>query len=337
VASQGLTVGLIGTGRIGADHARTIMTLDNIAGMVVADVNTESAARIAAELGARQVEPDQLVGEVDALIVATPTNAHAEYIIAGAEAGVPVFTEKPVALDVATTKQVVDAVERTGTLVQVGFMRRFDKGYINARTLLAEGALGELRRGHAVTGDYPPPPASYIPGSGGIFKDCTIHDADVIRWVTGREVVEAYVVGASRGASYFGDQGDIDEGCGVLTLDDGTFITLQVSRNNAAGYDIRLELAGDKSTISVGFAPFMAVTSAEPDFTFEQAGPRYPNFYPRFTAAYASEISQFISTVLEGGESKCTVADALEALYICEALDRSLAEHRPVRVDEVRG
>ncbi|MHA6512802.1 Gfo/Idh/MocA family oxidoreductase [Tessaracoccus sp. Z1128] len=336
MAREGITVGLIGTGRIGADHARTINTLDNIAGLVVADFDSNRAAMVAAELNARQVDPDKLISQVDALIVATPTNAHAEYIMAAAKAGVPVFTEKPVALDVPTTKRVVDTVAQTGTLVQVGFMRRFDKGYINARKLLGEGYIGELRRGHAVTGDYPPPPASYIPGSGGIFKDCTIHDADIIRWVTGREVVEAYVVGASRGAAYFGEQGDIDEGAGVLTLDDGSFITLQVSRNNAAGYDIRLELAGSKETISVGFAEFMAVTSAEPDFTFAQAGARYPNFYPRFVPAYASEISEFVSSVLEGGESKCTLQDALEALYICEALDLSLAEHRPVRLDEIK-
>jgi myo-inositol 2-dehydrogenase/D-chiro-inositol 1-dehydrogenase len=331
-----LTVGLIGAGRIGADHARTISTLDGIKQIVVADVETERAQKVADELGAKLSTPDTILGEVDAVVIATPTSAHADHLIAAAEAGVPIFCEKPVALDVATTKQVIETVARTGTLAQIGFMRRFDAGYINAKKLLEEGAIGELRRAHVITGDFPPPPASYIPGSGGIFKDCTIHDADILRWVTGREVEEVFVLGENRGEPYFGQYGDIDEGAGVMRLDDGTLVTMQVTRNNGAGYDIRMELAGTKETLSVGFAEFMAVTSAEPDFTFEQAGERFPNFYPRFVPAYKAEIAAFIDTLNTGGESLATVEDALEALYICEALDLSRKEHRPVKLAEVR-
>lgn len=336
MASQALTIGLIGTGRIGADHAKTITTLDNIKELVVADADQTRAAKVAAGLGARQADPDAVIGQVDAVVIATPTNAHAEYIIAAAEAGVPVFSEKPIALDVATTKQAIEAVQRSGVLAQVGFMRRFDVGYANARRLLAEDAIGELRRAHVITGDFPPPPASYIPGSGGIFKDCSIHDVDALRWVTGREVEEVYVVGKNRGAPYFGEAGDIDEGAGVLTLDDGTLVTLQVTRYNGAGYDIRMELAGTKETLSVGFYSHTPVTSAEPGFTFQQAGERFPNFYPRFVPAYAAEIAAFIDAVNNGLPSPAPMVDALEALYVCEALDLSRAEHRPVRLAEVR-
>ena len=335
-ATKNLTFGVVGIGRIGADHARTMRTVDGVGDIVLADVDSARAEAVATELGARTVAPDKILDEVEALVVTTPTSQHAEYIIAAAERHIPVFTEKPVALDAVTTKQVDDVVAQTGTLVQVGFMRRFDGGYANAKKRLGAGAIGELRRVHITMGDYPPPPASYIPGSGFLYKDCLIHDIDVLRWVTGREVVEVYTVGKNRGASYFGELGDIDESGGVLTLDDDTIATFQVSRYNGAGYDIRMELFGTQETLSVGFNTFMPVTSAEPDFVFQQAGARFPNFYPRFTPAYKAEIHEFIATVRSGGQSVATVADALQALYVCDALDLSRHENRPVRVDEVR-
>lgn len=334
--TKDLIVGLVGVGRIGADHARTISTLKGIKELVLADLHTERAEAVAKELGARVSTPDDIISEVDVLIIATPTVDHATHLIAAAEAGVPVFCEKPVALDIETTERVRDAVARTGNLTQIGFMRRFDEGYINAKRLLQEGAIGKLHRMHVVTGDFPPPPASYLKGSGYLFKDCTIHDADAIRWVTGKEVDEVFVIGGNLGDPYFGEEGDIDNGVGVLRLEDGTLVTMQVSRYNAGGYDIRMELAGDKETYSVGFAEYMAVTSAEPNFTFEQAGERFPNFYPRFIPAYKSEIGAFIETVSNGGDSLATVEDALEALYICEALGRSMKENRPVKISEIR-
>lgn len=336
--TKDLSVGLVGAGRIGADHARTISTLKGVKEIVVADVEQERAEAVAADLGdiARVSTPEAIVGEVDALVITTPTVQHATHLIAAAEAGVPVFCEKPVALDIETTKKVLEKVNETGNPTQIGFQRRFDEGYINAKKLLAEGRVGTLHRVHVVTGDYPPPPASYLKGSGYLFKDCTIHDADIIRWVTGQEVEEVHVIGANLGDPYFGQEGDIDNAVGVMRLSQGTLATMHVSRYNAAGYDIRMELAGDKETYSVGFAEYMPITSAEPSFTFAQAGERYPNFYPRFIPAYKAEISAFIEALNTGGEISPTVADALEALYICEALDLSLKENRPVKLSEIR-
>ncbi|ATA23358.1 Gfo/Idh/MocA family oxidoreductase [Brenneria goodwinii] len=335
--AKSLKMGVIGIGRIGSDHARTIRTVSGVGDLFLADVVSEKAEAVAKELNATAIPAEKILDEVDAVVITTPTNDHANWIIAAAERNIPVFTEKPVALDAATTKSVLDVIERTGTLVQVGFMRRFDGGYINAKKRLERGDIGELHRVHITMGDFPPPPASYIPGSGFIFKDCIIHDVDVTRWVTGQEITEVYAVGKARGpATYIGELGDIDEGGGIWTLSDGTLATFQVSRNNGAGYDIRMELFGTEETLSVGFDTYMPVTSAEPEFVFQQAGKRYPNFYPRFIPAYKSEIRQFIETVNAGGKSIATVADALEALYVCDALDLSLKEHRPVKIDEVR-
>jgi len=337
MVAKSLKIGVIGIGRIGADHARTIRTVQGVGDMILADVDPARAQRVAEELGADTVSPGKILDEVDAVVITTPTSEHADYIVAAAQKGIPVFTEKPVALDAATTKAVSDVVDRTGALVQVGFMRRFDAGYINAKRRLEAGDIGELRRVNITMGDYPPPAASYIPISGNIFKDCIIHDADATRWVTGHEITEVYAIGTARGpATYIGELGDIDEGGGVWRMDDDTIVTFQVSRNNGAGYDIRTELFGTTETLGIGFNTWTPVTSAEPDFVFEQAGERYPNFYPRFTEAYQAEIRQFVETVNTGGTSVATIADALEALYICDALDLSLREHRPVKVDEVR-
>lgn len=334
--ASALNIGLIGAGRIGADHARTTRKLDGVGDIIVVDVDEARAKVIADELGGRTSTLDKVLTEVDAVIITSPTSEHAAMIIAAAEAGVPIFCEKPVALDVPTTKDVLEVVTRTGTPTQIGFNRRFDKGFTKARDLVQSGELGELRRIHAIMGDFPPPAEQFVPKSGGLFKDCSVHDMDIIRWITGREVVEVFTLGKNRGADYFGKYGDVDEAVAVLELDDGTLVTHQATRNNGAGYDVRMELACSEETISVGFAEFLPVTSVEPDFTFAQAGPRYPNFYPRFTPSYAAEIAYFIKMVATGAPSPATVEDALEALYVCEALGRSRVEHRPVRIDELR-
>jgi len=335
MASSDPVIGVLGTGRIGADHARTISRLDSIGGLVVADVDAGRATEVADELGASVASPDDILNHVDGIVITTPTNTHAELIERAVAHKVPTFTEKPVALDIPTTRKVVDIVRSSDVLVQVGFMRRFDTGYANARRRLRAGDLGELRRAHVMMGDFPPPPESFISHSGGINKDCLIHDADVVRWVTGHDVAEVFEVGFAKG-DYFAPYGDFDEGGGVWTLDDDTVVTFQVTRNNGAGYDIRLELFGTKETIAVGFDTYTPVTSAQPDFAFEQAGPRFPSFYPRFIPAYRAEIGRFVESIKEGSPSVATVDDALEALYVCEALDLSRTEHRPVRVDEVR-
>ncbi|MDN5995956.1 Gfo/Idh/MocA family oxidoreductase [Acidipropionibacterium jensenii] len=329
-------LGVLGTGRIGADHARTISTLSGIGGILVADAVPESAQKIAQELGATAVSPDEIFDKVDGLVITTPTSTHAELIKKAVAKKIPTFTEKPIALDVPTTREVVDVVNDSDVLVQVGFMRRFNDGYANARKLLAEGAIGELRRGNVTMGDTPAPPESFIKFSGGINKDCLIHDADITRWVTGQRIEEVYEVGFSRGADYFARWDDIDEGGGVWTLADDSIVTFQTTRNNGAGYDIRLELFGTKDTISVGFDTYMPITSAEPGFTFEQAGDRFQAFYPRFIPAYKKEIGHFVQAMKDGSPSVATVNDALEALYVCDAMDLSRKEHRPVKVDEIR-
>ncbi|MFT4288395.1 Gfo/Idh/MocA family oxidoreductase [Nocardioides sp.] len=332
-----MRIGFLGVGRIGASHAAVVAGHPDVESVVLADADPGRARAAAERLGVTAADAidDVLETGVDALVIATPTDSHAELIVRGAEAGLPVFCEKPVALDVAGTRHVRDAVCATGMPVQIGFQRRFDAGYVAAREALASGRLGELRRLHAITADPTPPHASYIPTSGGIYKDCLIHDFDVIRWLTGREITEVTALGANRGAAFFGEAGDVDETVVLITLDDGTLGTLHGSRYNGAGCDVRLEVAGTEGTVAVGLDDHAALRSAESGVDFP-AGEPYPTFWERFAPAYAAEISAFVEVVRDGRPSPCPVEEALEALYVAEAATRSRVEGRKVEVAEVR-
>ncbi|MGW9351497.1 Gfo/Idh/MocA family protein [Nocardiopsis flavescens] len=333
-----MRIGLIGTGRIGLSHAAALAARPEVDDLVVADLDPSSAGAAAERTGARAADRvgDLLApGAVDALVVTAATGAHPGLILAGAAAGIPVFCEKPVAPTVAETARVLEEVERSGARVHIGFMRRFDAGYRRAHRAVRAGELGDLHRVHATTCDMAPPPAAYIAGSGGLFRDCHVHDFDILRWVTGLEVEEVFAYGANRGAAYFAEHGDVDTSAAVLRLSDGTLATLQGSRYNGAGYDVRMELAGTRATLAVGLDGRAPLRSAEPGADFPADDP-WEEFWSRFTPAYEAEIAAFIAMVRDGTPSPCTVADALEAVLVADAADLSRREHRPVRVDEVR-
>ena len=331
-----MRIAVTGVGRIGAGHAAVLAKNPDVTDLIIADVDVDRAQQVAADLGARAVasEDDMFAQELDGLVIATASASHPEIVERAASAGVTTFCEKPVALGSARTEQVLRHVNSVGGTVQVGFMRRFDPGYVAAREAVLSGALGELRRAHLVSGDPVPVPAAFVPTSGGIFRDYTIHDIDILRWVTGREVVEVYATGANRGASYFGESGDVDEAISILTLDDGTFATTQTSRYNGAGYDIRMEIAGTKDTFAVGLCDRTPIRSTEPGENFP-AGPRWEYFYDRFGVSYAAELNAFVDLVAGRGTNPCSITDALQAFVIADALEESRAQRRPVAVQRI--
>ena len=332
-----MKLGLAGTGRIGALHARTLRGLDEVSGLVLADVDHARAVAVADELGAAVADDvDALLKSgVDGLVVATATDAHADLILRSVSAGIPVFCEKPVAQTVAKTSEVIAAVGFADVPVQIGFQRRFDAGYTAARAAVRSGSLGWVHTLRATTLDAAPPPAAYIPTSGGLYRDCSVHDFDVIRWVTGREVVEVYATGANRGADFFRESGDVDTAGALLTLDDDTLAMVSATRYNAAGYDVRLEVLGSADSISVGLDDRLPLRSAEAGVSFPTGEP-YPAFMDRFRPAYERELRTFVDVVAGRVASPCTLLDAIEAAYIAEACELSRARHRPVTVAEVR-
>jgi myo-inositol 2-dehydrogenase/D-chiro-inositol 1-dehydrogenase len=329
-ARTGLRVGMVGVGRIGAFHARTLLSLDAVGSLTVADLDAGRAAALAAELGATSAPtPEALLDAgLDALVIAAPTPAHETLLGLAAAAALPTFCEKPVGLDLPTLDAVI--AETAGILVQVGFQRRFDAGYRAARDAVVSGTAGNVLALRAATHDPSPPPEAYIATSGGIFRDLHIHDFDAIRFVTGREIVEVYADGAVRGAAWFETHDDVDVAAAVLRLDDGTLAIVSGTRHDPLGYDVRLEVFGTEDTIVVGVDERSPYRSVEPGVPAQKPG--YRNFMERFAGAYRAELETFVSCVRDGDPSPCTLQDARAALAVALAADRSRAERRPVRV-----
>jgi myo-inositol 2-dehydrogenase/D-chiro-inositol 1-dehydrogenase len=336
MAAGGLHVGLIGVGRIGAFHARTLRVLDDVSALTLADADPARARTLAGELGAgAAATPEELVASgVDALVIATPTPAHAPLLRLAASAGLPAFCEKPVALDLETLDDVLQHVERAGTLVQVGFQRRFDAGYRAAHDAVAGGQLGNLLVVRGATHDPAPPPEEYIAASGGIFRDLHIHDFDAVRYVTGQEIVEVYADGAVRETGWFERAGDVDAAVAVLRLSGGALGVLSGTRHDPLGYDVRLEVFGTADSIVVGVDSRSPLRSVEPGAARPPAS-GYRNFLERFEAAYRAELAAFVASVRDGAASPCPLAEARAALVVALAADRSKAGRRPVTIEEV--
>ncbi|MCH6163364.1 Gfo/Idh/MocA family protein [Streptomyces marispadix] len=331
-----MRIGLIGTGRIGTFHARTLTARPEVSELLVTDVDAARAAEVAADLGATHApSPGELLSrDLDAVVIASATSSHAELIQAAAGHSVPVFCEKPIALDLHGTAEALRTVEEAGILLQIGFMRRFDAGYAAARAAVRSGSLGRLHTVRAATSDPAPPPAAYIPLSGGLYRDCLVHDFDALRWVTGREVVSVYAAGSDAGPEMFREHGDVDTAAVLLTLDDGVLCTATATRVNGAGYDVRMELAGEKDQIAVGLDARTPLTSVEPAAAASQGTP-WPGFLERFAPAYEAELAAFVRAVEGEAPNPCDGYEALAALRIAEACERSRREGRPVAVADV--
>jgi myo-inositol 2-dehydrogenase / D-chiro-inositol 1-dehydrogenase len=331
-----MRIGLAGVGRIGAFHAETLRGLSDVDELVVTDLDTEAARGLAERIGVGfAASPEQLLADgVDGFVIATATPGHAPLLRLGLEAGVPTFCEKPVAATLEETMELAKTVAQSSVPVHVGFQRRFDCGYRRAQEAVSSGQLGFLHSIRAQTHDQSPPHAAYIPTSGGLFRDCSIHDFDIIRFVTGREVATVYATGANKGADFFSEAGDVDTAAALLTLDDGTLVSLSATRYNGGGHDVRMELLGSEGTLGVGYDDSLAVTSAEPGATYP-SGPRHWSFMERFLPAYRAELTAFAAVARGVLPSPCTVDDALQAFRVAEACELSRHEGRPVSLDEI--
>lgn len=327
-----MRVAILGVGRIGQAHAATVATIPAVREILIGDTDASRAEATAATVGGTALDLDAVFSaRPDGVVITTPTATHAGLIERALAANIPVFCEKPVASTVAVTEAICALAAAARVPVQIGYQRRFDPGYVAAREALASGALGELRRAHLITCDQRPPAPDYIAGSGGIFRDCSIHDFDILRWVTGREVVSVFATGAARGYPAFAEAGDVSEAAAVLTLDDGTLATLQASRYNGAGYDVRMEVAGTHGQRTVGLDVHAALRSAEPDVAWPTDVP-WATFPERFAVAYRAELTHFITTTIPTGTSPCTPDECLADLLVAEAAQRSLdtGTHVPV-------
>jgi myo-inositol 2-dehydrogenase/D-chiro-inositol 1-dehydrogenase len=319
-----MRIAVLGTGRMGRARAGLLGSSE----VLLAGGDPERTAAVAAEFGATPVTVDEaLAARPDGVVVASATERHAEHLLAAAELGVPVLCEKPIALTVEDTRAAVQALARAGATVQVGFQRRFDPGFVAAR----RADVGTRYSLRITARDADPAEEHYIPGSGGIFRDMHVHDFDLARWITGREVATAYATGAVRGFERFARHGDADTTAIVLTMDDGMPVLIDGSRHDPRGYDVRMELLGSREALVVGLderTPLRRAGAPPPART-------WGSFAERFADAFARETEAFLALVRDGVASPCPPESALEALRVAVACDISRAEGRPVSMADV--
>ena len=330
-----MKIGLIGAGRIGGLHARNLTAHPRGASLLIADADASRAEVMAAEIGEEAAQDaGELVRRVDAVVIATPAGAHTDLVALAADAGLPVFCEKPLSLELDDADRAIEAVERAGVPLQVGFHRRFDAGFAEARRLVASDELGRLYavRLHHQYNSVPPP--GFLESSGGLYRDSLGHDFDHLRWTSGQEVEEVYAAGALlMGDDTLTKLGDIDTTEVVLRLTDGAIASASTLLHSR-GYDARIELYGSKDSVVSGMDPRTPVRFLDSDFgTGDQ--PVYAGFMDRFAQAYRDEMDAFISVVRGERESPCTGVDGREALRISLAAMKSLREGQPVRVSEI--
>ena len=272
---MGATLAVIGLGRIGAFHAETLSGLAGVDELVVTDERPEVTADVAERLGARAVPDAQaaLAAGVDGVVIAAATPAHARLILAAVDAGTPVFCEKPIASTVAESRDIVSRLTDSTVPVQIGYNRRFDPAYVAAYEAVRAGELGRLTTVRSTTMDPAPPPPAYVAVSGGIFRDCSVHDFDIVRWIVGRDVVEVYATGTDHGEAMFAEAGDVATAQTLLTFDDGTLGVVSNTRYNGRGHDCRLELHGSADTVVAGWDSSVPVRNLAPGETFPHRCP----------------------------------------------------------------
>jgi predicted dehydrogenase len=322
-------VGLAGLGRIGRMHAANLAVRCGVARLsCVFDADPVVAEKVAGELDVPWTASfDELLGTCDAVAIATSTGSHAELTVAAAEAGKPVFCEKPISLDRATSVATVEAVERAGVPFQVGFHRRFDPDWVAVTERIRAGELGEVTYFRTSLRDMTPPNPAFLTGSGGFFVDVTVHDLDVARWMVG-EVVEVTAHGAAADPA-FAELGDIDTAVVVLRFTNGALGVIDNSRSARYGYECSTEVVGTKATARVDLPSLRGYEWRTPGLA-SRGLPR--DFEERYPLAYPAELDAFARCVLDGTEPRSTGRDALAAFDLATAADESWRSGRTVAV-----
>ncbi len=314
-----LRFAVLGAGRIGQVHARAIASVPGAELVAIAEPFEAAAKAAQAAFGCAIRSIDQIAasGEIDAVVICTPTDTHADLIEKFARAGKHVFCEKPIDLDVARVKAALATVKAEGGTLMVGFNRRFDPDFMALKAAIDAGRVGEVEMITITSRDPGAPPAEYIKVSGGIFRDMTIHDFDVARWLLGEEVETVYAAASVLTDPKIGELGDYDSATVVLRTASGKQCTISNSRRASYGYDQRIEVLGSKGLVSARNTHEANIELA--DGAGFSRPPLLNFFMTRYTAAYANEIAAFCKAVADGTPTPTTGEDGLKALELAEA------------------
>ncbi len=317
-------IALLGCGRIGQVHAKAIARTPGASLVAVADAMAPAATRLAAQYGAemRDIDAIEAAADVDAVVICTPTDTHADLIERFSRAGKAIFCEKPVDLSEARVRACLEVVRQTGARLMIGFNRRFDPHFVALKAAIDAGRIGEVEQITITSRDPGLPPASYIKVSGGIFRDMTIHDFDMARYLLGEEVVSVYASAAALADPSIRDLGDYDTATVVLTTASGRQATILNSRRASYGYDQRIEVHG-----SLGMVQAENQRAADIEVA-TAAGylkpPLLDFFMTRYTAAYEAELGAFLAALADGTAMSPSGEDGLAALKLAEAALESL-------------
>lgn len=331
-----INIGIIGTGRIGQVHARNLCSFIPDANVVAAtDIMIECARQCAAECSIDNVVLDYRhildSSQIDAVIICSPTDTHADLIVEAAQAGKHIFCEKPIAFDLTAIDRALSEVKNSGVKLQIGFNRRFDPGFSHARETIAAGKIGTPHLVRITSRDPEPPPVDYIKSSGGLLLDMTIHDFDMSRFILGEEVEEVFTVGSVLIDPAIKEAGDIDTAVITLMYKSGAYGMIDNSRRAVYGYDQRLEVFGSEGCIIVGNRrPFESSLFSHRET--QSPKPLY-FFLERYNESYVEEIRQFVRAIRTDCQTPVTGIDGKIPVIMGLAAQKSLAEHRPIRIE----
>ena len=327
-----ISIALLGAGRIGQIHGRTIAASRRARLAGIADPFPDGANALSAATGAPVRSADELLADrsIDAVLIATPTDTHADFIDRAAAEGKAILCEKPVDLNSERIRQTLARVEKAGVPLMIGFNRRFDPNFAALKRRLLDGMAGEVELVSILSRDPAPPPVSYIARSGGLFRDMMIHDFDMARFLLGEDPIEVYAVGSALVDPEIGRAGDIDTAAVTMKTASGKICQISNSRRATYGYDQRIEVHGSKGLLSAGnvhettvrFAGASGIT-ADPVQNF---------FLERYAAAYRNEVDAFIDAIETGKAPSPNGTDGLKAQVLADAAQQSLETGEPVKV-----
>ncbi len=330
-----VNIALLGAGRIGKAHAKAVSATEGATLVAVADMFPEAAQALADTCGARVATVEEIAGSsgIDAVIICTPTDTHADLIEQFARAGKAIFCEKPIDLSLERVRTCLKTVADLKATLMIGFNRRFDPHFRAVRDAIDEGRIGDVEMVHITSRDPGAPPASYIQVSGGIFWDMTVHDFDMARFLLGEEVATVYASASVLVDPEIGKLGDYDSATIVLTTASGKQCSISNSRRATYGYDQRIEVHGSKGAVSAENLRPVSIEVASAEGYVRP--PLHDFFMTRYADAYAAEIRAFVQAINNQTAPSPSGDDGLKALALAEAAVKSVAERRAVGMDEV--
>lgn len=323
---------VLGAGRIGKVHARTIADAPNARVAYVADAMPDAAQSLAQSVGAQVKSVEEAIAsDADAILICTPTDTHADLIEQAARAGKAILCEKPVSLSVERIEACLPVVEQAGVPLMIGFNRRFDPNFSSLQKRLAQGEIGEVELVTIISRDPAPPPVSYIERSGGLFRDMMIHDFDMARFLVGEEFVTVQALGGALVDPAIGEAGDVDTAAVQMQTASGKIAVITNSRRATYGYDQRLEVHGSKGMLRAGNVHMTTLERADAAGYTQDVIQNF--FIDRYVAAYATEVQTFIAAMTNGTTPTPSGHDGLMAQKLAEAATKSRQTGQVVRLN----